>query len=315
MKISVVIPLYNKARYIKRTIDSVINQKISPNEIIIVDDGSTDGGGKIVTSEGYPIIRLVTKENGGESSARNRGVQEAKNKFIAFLDADDEWLPSYLENIQTLFNNFPDCGAYATSSYTIRPNGTIYYPDLSILPPEPWIGIIPNFFELFQKGMAFNSSSIVILKEILIEVGGFPENIKHTPDIDTWVRIAVRYPIAFSPRRLAVYHQDALDRTAPKNSDNIEYPVIKTIKNLIRDEIIPKGELRYEALEYITKNQINVAINNLLVGNRVKAIHLLDDCKYTKKYKKLWLYWRFWSFFPPIIPQMLLNIKGKLKIL
>jgi len=82
----------------------------------------------------------------GESAARNRGIEAASNELIAFLDADDEWKPDFLYNIQVLRNNFPDSGAYATSSLTIRPNGNIYYPDLSILPPEPWIGFIPNFF-------------------------------------------------------------------------------------------------------------------------------------------------------------------------
>ncbi len=309
MKISVVIPLYNKAPYVKRAIDSVINQTIQASEIIVVDDGSTDDGGRFIEEYHNTDIKLVRQENLGESAARNKGIKEARYELIGFLDADDEWLPDFLENILVLRNNFPDCGAYATSSVTIRSDGKIYYPDLSLLPPEPWIGIIPNFFELFQEGMSYNSSSIVIPKAIIETVGGFPVGMKHTPDIDTWVRIAIKYPIAFSPKRKAIYHQDAENRIAPTHSDLIEFPVIRTIQNAINEGLIVEGELQKEALEYIAQKQLTIAINNILAGHTFQAIEFLNKCKYTKKYKKEWVFWRFWSLFPPTVPKILLKLK------
>jgi glycosyltransferase involved in cell wall biosynthesis len=309
MDISVVIPLYNKEPYIKRSIESVLQQLYLPKEIIVVDDGSTDGGADIIHQVNNPIISMVQQPNQGESAARNRGIEEAKYDFIAFLDADDEWLPEFLFTIKRLYKNFPGCGAYATSYLTIKPDKMISYPDISSLSPEPWMGIIPNFFSLFQEGMAFNSSSIVIPRKILNEIDGFPVNIKHTPDIDTWVRIAIKYPIAFSPKRMSIYHQEAENRTAPLHSPLIEYPVLKTIIREIEDGNIPQGELKREAVEYIAQKQISVAINSIMMGNKKLGSSFLKKSQHTKKYRKKWLFWRFWSLFPSFVPQKLMAIK------
>jgi glycosyltransferase involved in cell wall biosynthesis len=308
MKISVVIPLYNKAPHIIRAIDSILNQSLPASEIIVVDDGSTDGGRDIVNSINNPKIKLIRQENMGPTTARNTGIKAASNDLIAFLDADDEWMPDFLEIINTLRNNFPDCGAYATSSFTVRPSGAIFYPDISFLPPEPWIGIIPNIFTLLQHGLAFNSSCIVIPKDIIKDIGGFPVWY-FTGDIDTWIRIGIKYPIAFSPKRKAIYHQDAKNRTAPRHPSFVEYPVVGSIQKYINSGEIAKGNLRDEASEYIAYTQINVAIENILFGYTKQGVELLNKCKYTKKYKMKWLFWRFWSYFPAFVPKMSLAIK------
>ena len=91
--ISVVIPLYNKVKYIRRALDSVLNQTSADLEVIVVDDGSTDGGGHVVLRQHDGRVRLIRQGNKGVSVARNRGVSEARADLIAFLDADDEWLP------------------------------------------------------------------------------------------------------------------------------------------------------------------------------------------------------------------------------
>jgi glycosyltransferase involved in cell wall biosynthesis len=311
VNISVVIPLYNKAAHIERCIKSVVNQTSPVSEIVVVNDGSTDNGREIVEAMLDPRIRLINQPNQGVSVARNRGTEEAKHDLVAFLDADDEWLPNYLTGIQTLIRNFPDCGAYATGVQTIRPNGEIFYPDLNKLPPEPWIGLIPNFFELFQDAIsAFIPSSVVVPKKILQEVGGFPPGINLLEDIYCWVNIAIRHPIAFNPKRLVVYHQDASNRSnVHKNID--EEPFISVIKEAIKKGIISR-ELQVEAEEFISQRQIGTAVANVMEGKPSYARKLLASCRHTRKYKKRWLWWRFWASFPAGWPNMVLEFKQKI---
>ena len=113
--ISVVIPLYNKEKEIARTLRSVLAQTSQPLEIIVVDDGSTDGSAARVEEIGSPLIRLIRQENRGVSAARNRAMQEACGEYAALLDGDDTWEPGYLAEIERLIAAYPGCGAYATS--------------------------------------------------------------------------------------------------------------------------------------------------------------------------------------------------------
>ena len=117
MKVSVVIPLYNKAPYILRAIDSVLRQTYKEFEIIVVDDGSTDGGNKIVDSVKDPRLKLLIQSNKGPGSARNAGILESKYELLAFLDADDEWLPEYLQTGISLLLENPNCVAIAQGHY------------------------------------------------------------------------------------------------------------------------------------------------------------------------------------------------------
>ena len=296
MSFSVVIPLYNKALHIERALQSIFDQTCQDFEIIVVNDGSTDNGREIVENIHDPRIRLINQSNQGVSVARNRGAEAAKNKFVAFLDADDEWLPDYLNQIQVLINNFPDCGAYATAVQTIRPNGERKFPSLKKIPDEPWTGILPNFFELIQDGLAFCSSSIVVSRQVLLNVGGFPAGVTKFEDTVCFVNIAIQYPIAFNPKRLVIYHQDATNRSNVHRYLS-EAPYIKIVQNAIKAGLIPR-ELEGEALEFNAKRQILSASENILAGNPFYAKQLLASCVKTKKYKKNWLWWRFWASFP-----------------
>ena len=117
--ISVVIPLYNKAHTIERTLGSVLNQTFTNFEVVIVNDGSIDNGVEVIknfTSD--PRIRIINQENQGVSVARNRGVAESKMKFIAFLDGDDEWFPDHLEKVIETFKRFPDVGFVLSGRYS-----------------------------------------------------------------------------------------------------------------------------------------------------------------------------------------------------
>lgn len=312
MEISVVIPLYNKKPYIRRAIESILGQGIVPAEIIVVDDGSTDDGALVVKSITDPRLRLVQQSNKGECAARNRGVAEASYSIIAFLDADDEWKPDFLTRIQVLMDRFPGCGAYATSAQIIKPDQSIVYPRLVNIPAEPWAGLIPNFFELFQAGYAFNASSIVIPKSILEEVGGFPVGATISGDVACWVNIALRYPIVFDPARAVVYHQEAQNRVGHFYKPLKEMPYIQPLRTALETDTM-SAELREEAFEFMAQKQIMVAAENIMAGNPSFANQLLSTCGKTRKYKRTWLWWRFWASLPVGWPHRFLLIKERLQ--
>lgn len=309
MNISVVIPLYNKEPHIERSIRSVLCQTYPASEIIIINDGSTDDGPKVVESIQDSRIKIVNQKNQGVSAARNRGVDVASNSYIAFLDADDEWSQEYLSTIVDLIREFPNCGAYGTAKITIRPDGEVYKSDLSKMPSEPWTGILENVFEHFQVGGVLHSSAIVVPKNILLEVGGFPEGVKLLEDITCWVKIAIRYPIAYSPKRLVIYYQDATNRSNKlKNLD--EAPFVKIVHDAIEAGLISRND-QFEAYEFIAKSQIIAASVNVMNDQPKSAKKLLFSCRKTKKYRRQWLWWSLWSRFPAGWPKKLMILKLK----
>jgi len=124
-KITVIIPLFNKEKYITRALSSVLKQTMQDFEIIVVDDGSTDRGAQKVRMMEDHRIKLMQQPNRGVSAARNVGVQEAKTDIVAFLDADDEWTSEFLETILHLRDVYPGAGLYATAYEIVSPNGKI----------------------------------------------------------------------------------------------------------------------------------------------------------------------------------------------
>ncbi|MBX3231500.1 MAG: glycosyltransferase family 2 protein [Labilithrix sp.] len=123
MKVSVVVPLYNKAPYVQRTLASIAAQTYGDYEVIVVDDGSTDGGAEIVAALEMPRVRLVVQGNEGPGAARNRGLAEARGEYIAFLDADDEWLPEFLARSVALLDAAASDVAAVSSGYFEHPSG------------------------------------------------------------------------------------------------------------------------------------------------------------------------------------------------
>ncbi len=205
--ISIVMPLYNNLNEVRKAVHSVLLQTVSDFELIVVNDGSTDNGEKIVREMNDARIRVVDQENKGVSAARNRGVAEARSELIAFLDADDEWKPDFLETILRMYQRFSDCSVFATHYLYRETDGNIRSPILRRVQSGLWEGVLENYFDVAaHSDPPLWSSAIVVKKSALLSIGGFPEGIAVGEDLLTWARLAMNYQIAFSKKQCAVFY-------------------------------------------------------------------------------------------------------------
>lgn len=204
--ISVIIPLYNKEAGIATALRSVLAQTYQDFEIVAVDDGSTDGSVAIVKSINDQRIRLIRQANAGVSAARNRGIAEAKGEYVAFLDADDEWMPGFLEEIVTLQKEFPDCKAQSTN-YIFNSCGVKSPTILRKLPFKGERSILTNYFEVAScSHPPVWTSAVCIERKLLQKIGSFPVGIKSGEDLLTWARIAVHTQWAYSRNAFSVFN-------------------------------------------------------------------------------------------------------------
>jgi glycosyltransferase involved in cell wall biosynthesis len=203
--ISVIIPLYNKEKYVANTITSVLYQTFQDFEIIVVNDGSTDNSVAEVEKFKDPRIRIIHQKNSGVSTARNRGIKKAKYELIAFLDADDLWECDFLEKIHELKIKYNSCSIFATN-YKVMTNNTLKSIIINGLSYDFKEGILNNYFKIASKSDPIICSSAVVIRKNAIEkIGGFPEGIKAGEDLLTWARLAANFDIAYSLEEKAYF--------------------------------------------------------------------------------------------------------------
>ena len=212
MRFSVVIPLYNKAPYLAKAIYSVLSQTFTDYELVIVDDGSKDDSAEIATKaiEGRQNCRLIHQENAGVSMARNNGVAASHGDYLCFLDADDWWEPTFLEEMSKLIGEFPEAGIYGTN-YTIV-NETKRKTRVAIIGVEEGFekGYI-NYCQAYAKTMYMPlwTGAVCIPRYAFDETQGFPKGVKLGEDFLLWIQIALKHKVAFLNKPLAFYNQDS----------------------------------------------------------------------------------------------------------
>lgn len=252
---SVIIPLYNKENHIQKAVSSVLDQSYKNFELVIVNDGCTDKSLKIVQELKDPRIRIIDQSNFGVSTARNNGVKAARYDHIAFLDADDWWDPHYLEEMQQLIHKYPDAGLWAAKYYKVKNRRNI----------EANIGLEKDFkqgyidyINVYAKTMWMPiTSSFVIPKKTFEELNGYKTHIKFGEDFDFWIRIALKYKIAYLNKILVYYNQD-----------------VDANNRAVGGGRIWKPENHYIfQLEYLKKEEkINPSLKHLLDKLRLRAL-------------------------------------------
>ena len=205
---SVIIPLYNKADTIVRTLKSVSWQKFRDFEVVVVDDGSKDDGVAVVEAfNGIERIRLIRQENAGVSAARNRGVAEARGRYMAFLDADDEWHPDYLQELSLAIRKIPDAVVYGANYANVV--GDLYATGQYVMNKR--IRRI-DLFSVWSKRCPIHTSSAVIEREAFMKAGGFNPASHYFEDAELLFKLALLGGFVVSKRVLVKYHTDAIVR-------------------------------------------------------------------------------------------------------
>jgi glycosyltransferase involved in cell wall biosynthesis len=296
---SVIIPLYNKERHVAATLNSVIAQTFTDFEIIIVNDGSTDGSEDAVKSFNDPRIIYVRTENKGVSSARNTAIQMANGTLIAFLDADDDILPNHLQVLHSLYSNHPEAGMFASRYYFKLPGNKLQKSVFNSV-IESFTGIVPDFFASSLNHRMATSSSIAVPKSVFETTGLFNENYTNCEDTDMWVRIGINYPVALSNEYTAVYNFHIADSLS-KNS--LDTQKVMDFNNYIAHENTNPG-----LKQYLDLYRIEYAIKYRLQGNIMLSTLLLENVlvENISLSKKILL------ALPPAVLKTLLFIKKRL---
>ena len=268
IKYSIIIPLYNKASYVRNALDSIVAQTYKDWELIIVDDGSTDNSATICEEfikEKSKIcnlksqienIKIISQPNAGVAAARNNGVKSSHGEYLCFLDADDWWEPTFLEEMDKLIRDYPDAGIYATNYVYYKPGkthvalnlprGYMNYPDAYLHGPMPiWTG------------------ATCMPRKVFDEMGGFPVGIKLGEDFLLWAKTALHYKVAFCEKPLAYYNNDV--PASLRATRNLHAPEYHMLFNL--------GPLERE-IEQSTTDQQSVNWKQLL--DKLRASGLMD---------------------------------------
>ncbi|MET0210653.1 MAG: glycosyltransferase family A protein [Burkholderiaceae bacterium] len=273
--ISVVIPLYNKEAHIDRAIESVLAQSDQDFEIIVVDDGSKDGGAALVEACGDRRVQLIRQANAGVSVARNVGVAAARGAIIAFLDADDAYKPDFLANVRQLAGQHPHAVAIAMNYEVVAPNGGV---QLGVDPARTASRMLDPlaYFQIGKYGSPVFSSSVAVRREALLSVGGFPAGVRLGEDIDTWLRLLFSGPIWFDVRAGGVYFNDATNRALNSNPPPERYVFFDSIDRWLAQHP-DRGEERRESEEFKNFFRLLHAHHQIRYGDAGKGRALLKS--------------------------------------
>jgi glycosyltransferase involved in cell wall biosynthesis len=210
MRISVIIPAFNRAHTLPRALQSVLDQSSPADEVIVVDDGSSDASAALIERD-FPQVRLLRQSNHGVSAARNRGIEAARYEWIALLDSDDCWLPNKLERLRAAIVQHPGYVLYHSDEIWVR-NGKRVNPMHKHRKSGGWI------FRQCLPLCAISPSATLMEKSVLLELGLFDETLPACEDYDLWLRLCHRFPVYFVDEPLIVKyggHSDQLSQKYP----------------------------------------------------------------------------------------------------
>jgi glycosyltransferase involved in cell wall biosynthesis len=311
--VSVIIPAYNSETYVANAIRSVLAQSYRPHEIIVVDDGSTDGTARAIEPFRH-VIRYLHQENRGEPAARNTGMREATGEYIAFLDADDLWVPEKLELQMAYLAAHPEYAFVYSDMSTFDENGMI---DASVKVRFNITFATGNIFRPLFRETLFGSGTVVFRKTCVNEVGFFDEKFLVGSDYEMWLRISRSFQVGVVDRPLLLYRQHSGMSTRGLGRamrDGTPWEVIVLNKIL---------ELYPQAAQELGKSVIRQRLSKPYAGLAHTRLQLQDHKNARILFRKAlsywpsnWHYWFFYlvTFLPPAQMQTLRGVYRKLMV-
>ncbi len=273
--VSVIISTYNRAQFLIKAIESVLNQTFQSFELIIVDDGSTDETEKIVKEfqkKDKRIKYILLEENsGGPSKPKNIGIDISSGKYLAFLDDDDEWFPEKLEKQLDIFKNNNNLTLVACNSLDVyEEKGTIK--KYKIKKRKDY------FVAILESCFIHSSSSVIVKKDALNNVGFFDENLKIGEDWDMWIRILSQYHFSFTEEPLFKYHihnKNISQKLCEKDSIGDHLSIFnKHKKHYLNNHKIYSNKLRYDGTRYMLSSQVKNAQKAFLKSIKINPLNL-----------------------------------------
>lgn len=285
MKFSIIIPVYNKQDYLKLTLQSVLDQKFTDYEVLVIDDGSSDNSVAVASQFQDARIKLITQRNAGVSVARNRGIDAAQGEWVCFLDADDWYHPDYLYELEVMSREYHERDVIA-ARFVPMPDKQDWVPTAWALSNREY-ELINNLPTRWLKGIPFFTGSIAIRRNLLLSMQPcFPVGEHSGEDLDLWFRLAEKTPILLLKQPLVAYRTFVSSGLSMTSHHGVNSPYL--VRMALRAQFLP-SELMNSTLDYITHFYITAARMAACTGSRAQALELL-----VKEWKRGVMKRRWW---------------------
>jgi glycosyltransferase involved in cell wall biosynthesis len=286
---SIIIPLYNKADFIAEAIQSVLDQSHQNFEVIVVDDGSIDDSAKRVRAIPDQRVKLIQQTNSGVSCARNAGIEQANGDLVFFLDADDWYLPTYLETIVSMALQYPEIAFFATNFKNVSDNNL----DQTSMFWDPGdtscVEFIDDLFQRWRIDPIFVTNSVAIRRTALINFKPcFPPGEQWGEDQDLWFRLAEKFRLAYCPAPLVGYRKAVDGSLCAIHEPRTLKPAYFRLEQRAFNRQM-SDSLRSSAIKLVTEAKITVARNLMADGRRFDAFMLLLKIQHAINSKRWWV--------------------------